>query len=87
AGLAALIAARPLLRRHPSAGLLADGAPLAAIAAELGTPCWVLGLDTFHARIAALRRAMPSVAIHYAVKANDTLALLGEIGRQGLGTD
>ena len=68
-------------------GLLFHGVPLAAIARAHGTPCWITGAPTLRRRIAALRSAMPGVAIHYAVKANDHLAVLAIVAAEGLGAD
>ncbi len=84
---AELIAARPGLRVHAMDGLLFDGVPLAAIAHAHGTPCWVTGADTLRRRVAALADAMPGVAMHYAVKANDHLAVLGVLAALGVGAD
>jgi diaminopimelate decarboxylase len=84
---AALIAARPSLRADPLDGLLLEEVPLAAIAAAEGTPCWVYGAGTIRRRFSRLRRAMQNVAIHYAVKANDQLAILSCLGSQGAGAD
>jgi hypothetical protein len=78
---AALIAARPHLRMDPAQGLMLEGVALAAIAGDLGTPCWVYGAGTIRGRLAALRAALAESGlghahIHYAVKANDHLAIL-----------
>jgi diaminopimelate decarboxylase len=86
---AELIAARPSLRMHARDGLLFDGAPLAAIAAACGTPCWVYGAATLRGRYRAMAAALaPTGArIHYAVKANDHLAILSLLAREGAGAD
>jgi diaminopimelate decarboxylase len=90
---AALIAARPALTMHARSGLLLDGVPLGPIAAQIGTPAWVAGADTLRARARALTEALaqalpaPAAAIHYAVKANDHLAILAVIAAEGLGAD
>ena len=68
-------------------GLLFDGVPLAAIAQAHGTPCWVTSADTLRRRAAVLADAMPGVAIHYAVKANDHLAVLEMKAALGFGAD
>jgi diaminopimelate decarboxylase len=85
--LSCLIAARPSLRADPLDGLLFEGVPLAAIAATEGTPCWVYGADTIRRRFSRLRRAMPDISIHYAIKANDHLAILSCLGAEGAGAD
>jgi diaminopimelate decarboxylase len=89
---AALIAARPHLRMNPAQGLMLEGVPLAAIAADLGTPCWVYGAGTIRARLAELRDALAGAGlsrahIHYAVKANDHLAILAIMAAAGAGAD
>ena len=82
-----LIAARPALSRHALDGLLLDGVPLAAIAAQFGTPAYVMGADTLAARGCQMLAAMPGVAVHYAVKANDHLAVLSVLAGLGFGAD
>ena len=87
----ALIAARPYLARHAMDGLLLEGVPLAAIAQSVGTPTWVYGAATirarFHALAAALAEGRLPAHIHFAVKANDHLAVLRLLGREGAGAD
>lgn len=72
-------------------GLLIEGVPLAAIADALGTPCWVYSAAAMRARYAALRDALDAAGldarIHYAVKANDRLAVIRLLGREGAGAD
>jgi diaminopimelate decarboxylase len=82
-----MLAARPALRMHAMDGLLLDGAPLAGIAASHGTPTWVYGADTIRARLRRLKRAMPGIAIHYAAKALDHLAILSLFAEEGIGAD
>ena len=82
-----LLAARPHLVAHAFDGLLLEGVPLAAVAAEFGTPAYVYGAGTIRARCRRLRAAMPGVAAHYAVKALDHLAVLSLIAAEGLGAD
>jgi diaminopimelate decarboxylase len=89
---AALIAARPHLRMDLAEGLMLEGVPLAAIARALGTPAWVYGAGTIRARLAALRQALAEggigrARIHYAVKANDHLAILALMAAAGAGAD
>ena len=84
----ALIAARPFLSMHAFDGLLLEGVPLAGIAAALGTPCWVYSAGTMRARLAELTAAMAGLArVHYAVKANDHLAVLRLMRAGGAGAD
>ncbi len=88
-GTAELLADRPMLRMHALDGLLMDGAPLLAIAAAVGTPCWVMSAGTLRARLARLRAAMDpaGIHVHYAVKANDHLAVLRLMAAGGAGAD
>ena len=82
-----LIAARPALRADALDGLLFEGVPLASLAAAHDTPSWVYGAGTLRGRYQRLRTALPGVAIHYAVKANDHLAVLTTLARSGAGAD
>ncbi len=88
---AELIAARPFLARRALDGLAVEGVPLAAIAASLGTPTYVYSAATIRARYAALAGALAAAGlaahIHYAVKANDHLAVLRLLGGLGAGAD
>jgi diaminopimelate decarboxylase len=87
----ALLAARPHLARHALDGLLLEGVPLAAIARDLGTPTWVYGAGTIRARYRALAAALAAARlpahVHFAVKANDRLAVLRLLGSAGAGAD
>ena len=89
--IADLIAARPHLAYHAHDGLVLEEVPLARIAAVLGTPCWVYGAGTIRARLARLRAALTAtgldVQVHYAVKANDHLAVLRLVRAGGAGAD
>ncbi len=86
---AELIAARPHLSMHAMDGLLLEGIPLQAIADALGTPTWVYGGGTAHSRYVRLATALKGLPahIHYAVKANDHLAVLRIFARAGAGAD
>jgi diaminopimelate decarboxylase len=88
---AELIAARPHLRMHAMDGLLMEGVPLQAIADAVGTPTWVMSAGHIRARLHDLRAAMDDAGlrgrIHYAVKANDHLAILRLVARAGAGAD
>ncbi len=86
---AALIAARPQLSMHAFDGLVLEGVPLAQIADKLGTPVWVYGAGTMRARLAALQTALAGLnaEVHYAVKANDHLAVLKVMAAGGAGAD
>ncbi|MBW4023438.1 MAG: diaminopimelate decarboxylase [Proteobacteria bacterium] len=89
---AALIAARPHLSRDADGGLMLEGVALASIARDLGTPCWVYGAGTIRRRLAEMREALDAAGlahahIHYAVKANDHLAILALMAAAGAGAD
>jgi diaminopimelate decarboxylase len=65
--------------------LVCDGVPLSAIAAAEGTPLYVYSAETLRARYRAIDSAFDGYphTIHYALKANSTLAvarLLRELG-------
>lgn len=71
---------RPVLHgfsRHNDT-LLCDGHSLEEIAADVGTPCYVYSAPTIRARYRELDAAFASHphAIHYALKANSTLAIV-----------
>jgi diaminopimelate decarboxylase len=89
--LADLLAARPALRMHAQDGLCFEGVPLNAVADAYGTPVWVYGAGTIRARYAALKDAFTAAGlaphIHYAVKANDHLAILSLLREAGAGAD
>jgi diaminopimelate decarboxylase len=84
-----LIAARPHLSLHAIDGLVLEDVPLNAVADALGTPCWVYGAGTMRARLADLTAALAGLRahIHYAVKANDHLAVLRVFAAGGAGAD
>jgi diaminopimelate decarboxylase len=86
---AALIAARPHLSMHAHDGLLLEGVPLARIAGVLGTPAWVYSAGAMRARLAELQASLAGLdaEIHYAVKANDHLAVLRLFAAGGAGAD
>ncbi len=86
-----LIAARPALRYDAMDGLLLDGVALNGIADVVGTPTWVYSAATMRTRLQALAAAMAEAGldthIHYAVKANDSRAVLALLGAEGAGAD
>jgi diaminopimelate decarboxylase len=89
--IAELIAARPHLSMHAMDGLVMDGVPLAAIADAVGTPVWIYSAATMRARLAELRGALSGAGldaqVHFAVKANDRLAVLRVFAAAGAGAD
>lgn len=82
-----LITARPALRMDVFDGLLFESVPLAGIAARHGTPTWVYGAGTLRQRYCRLTGPFAGIAIHYAVKANDHLAVLHVLAGEGAGAD
>ena len=87
--LAGLLAARPHLRMHGFDGLLLEGVPLGAVADALGTPAWVYSAGTMRARLTELTAALTGLDahVHYAVKANDHIAVLRVFAAGGAGAD
>ncbi|PZW41026.1 diaminopimelate decarboxylase [Humitalea rosea] len=88
---AELIAARPSLSVDPVAGLMLEEVSLARIAAVVGTPVWVYSAGTLRRRLASLRAALEgaglNATIHYAMKANDNLAVARVLAAGGAGAD
>jgi diaminopimelate decarboxylase len=86
-----LLGARPHLVMHAMDGLLLEGVPLNAVADALGTPTWVYAAPPIRRRLetlcAVLGETGLEVHVHYAVKANDHLAILHLLGRLGAGAD
>jgi diaminopimelate decarboxylase len=86
-----LVASRPGLAWHAMDGLCLDDSPLAAIAAQHGTPTWIYSATTLRSRMEALQAAFTAQglapAIRYAIKANDHLAILTLLYRHGAGAD
>lgn len=86
-----LLAARPAFEMHARDGLCFEDVPLNAVADAYGTPTWVYGAGSIRARHGAvadaLRGAGLDVHVHYAVKANDHLAILGLFHGLGTGAD
>ena len=69
--------------------LFAEDVPVAAIAEQVGTPCYIYSRAAIEARYRAFDAAFGtrSHQICYAVKANSTLALLNVLARLGAGFD
>lgn len=69
--------------------LVCDGVPLADLAAAGGTPLYVYSASTIVARYRAIDEAFRSYphALHYALKANSTLAIARLIRSLGSGAD
>jgi diaminopimelate decarboxylase len=77
--------ADPFLQHGPG-GVRVESVPAAAIAASLGTPCYVYSAGAIRAAYRRLDRAFGDRphAIHYALKANSTLAIVRLL--RGLGS-
>ena len=84
-----LIAARPHLSLHAMDGLLMEDVPLNAIADAAGSPIWVLSANCIRGRLHQLQDAMAGLPmhVHYAVKANDHLAVLRLVAQGSAGAD
>ncbi len=86
-----LLAARPHLSVHPMDGLTMEDVPLARIAAAEGTPTWVYSAGAMRHRYRLLAGAFAEAgldaSIHYAMKANDHLAVAALFAREGAGAD
>ncbi len=69
--------------------LCCEGVPLARIAAELGTPTYVYSLAALRSAFHAYDRALADVPhlVCYAIKANDTLAVIRAFAHEGSGFD
>ena len=67
--------------------LHAEGVSLPAISAQFGTPTYCYANAVLVARYRALARAAPNALVCYAVKANDTLAVIRTFARLGAGAD
>jgi diaminopimelate decarboxylase len=89
--IAELIAARPHLHLHAMDGLLMEEVPLNHVADAAGTPTWVYSAGALRVRYrllaGALHAAGLDASVHYAMKANDHLAILALLGREGAGAD
>ncbi len=86
-----LIAARPHLAMHAMDGLVIDDVPLNSIGDAVGTPTWVYSAASMRGRYRSLAAALSEVGldahIHYAMKANDRLAVLRLFAAEGAGVD
>src|SRR5882757_5921975 len=88
---AELIAARPHLHLHAMDGLVMEDVPLNRITDAVGTPSWVYSAGALRTRYRSLTGALKDAGLdahtYYAVKANDHLAILSLLGREGAGAD
>ena len=74
---------------HRQSQLTCDGVALRDIVAEVGTPCYVYAAGALRDRFHTLRRAFAAVphAVHYALKANSTLAIVRLLRAMGSAVD
>ena len=70
-------------------GLSCEGVPLATIAREVGTPCYVYSAAGIREQYALLRNAVGTLdaRLHYSVKANSSIAILALLRELGAGLD
>lgn len=70
-------------------GLRCEGISLGVIAAEVGTPAYVYSSAAVREQYSKLRAAMGTIdaRLHYSVKANSSIALLGLLRELGAGLD
>src|SRR5438105_15559415 len=75
--------------QHRSGELYAEDVPLPAIAARVGTPCYVYSLATLRRHYRVFDEAFAGVPhlICFSVKANSNLAVLRTFAREGSGFD
>ncbi len=76
---------------HAMDGLVIDDVPLNAIADDVGTPVWVYSASAMRRRYRMLAGALTDAGldahVHYAMKANDRLAVLRLFAAEGAGAD
>ncbi|HRP97749.1 MAG TPA: diaminopimelate decarboxylase, partial [Rhodocyclaceae bacterium] len=74
---------------HGAKGLQLEGVPLAAIAAQFGTPTFVYSHAALRSAFEAWRAALAGrdALVCYAVKANSNLGVLSAFARLGAGFD
>lgn len=76
-------------RRDGGGALRCDGVPLDAIAAAVGTPAYVYSADAVREQYGRLIRVLADVPfrVHYSLKANGNLGVLGVLRRIGSGAE
>lgn len=74
---------------HPVAGLALDGVALSAIAQAVGTPAYVYSAESIRHAFRTLDQAFGDVphAVHYALKANSSLAVARLLRAEGSAAD
>ena len=77
------------IHRNHAGELMISDISVSALAREFGTPLYVYSGDGFVAHYRAFCAALGAldVAVHYAVKANSSMGILGLLARHGAGAD
>ena len=77
------------IQRNHAGELMISDISVSALAREFGTPLYVYSGDGFVAHYRAFCAALGAldVAVHYAVKANSSMGILGLLARHGAGAD
>ena len=75
--------------QYEHGALSCDGVPIADIAGAVGTPCYLYSAASVRESYRAFEQAFAGYphSLHYALKANSTLAIARLIGEQGAGAD
>jgi diaminopimelate decarboxylase len=75
--------------QHDQRALMCDGVPLEAIAAEVGTPCYIYSAPLIRESYHAFDTAFATYphALHYALKANSTLSIARLLRSLGAAAD
>lgn len=83
------LAQAPGFRREAGASLLCDGVSLELIAEQIGTPSYVYSAPAIRHQYHRLAEALDGLPnrLHYSVKANSNLAILGVLQKLGAGVD
>jgi len=77
------------IHRNDAGELMVSDISVSALAQEFGTPLYVYSGDGFVAHYSAFCAALGAldVTVHYAVKANSSMGILGLLARHGAGAD
>ena len=75
------------VRKSAAGQLTIDGVPVAELAAEFGTPCFVIDENDFRGRARAFKQAFPGGDVYYAAKAFACLAAVRWVKEEGLNLD
>lgn len=86
-----LFETHPFLHLDPQKGLYFGEIALQDLTKEYGSPIWLINADIlksrYHKLVQAFQHKNLDVSIHYAMKANDHLAILDLLAREGAGVD